>query len=147
MAHWALLDKANIVIDVVTMDNDHKDGQEGYLWLQENRPGKWVRTSYNTVSGKHILGGTPFRKNYASIGCFYDEVRDAFITPHPNIPSWIIDEETGHWVAPVPRPADEGIKFGYRWNETTKTWDIDHIVPWYEGELTDEERRLYHRPQ
>jgi len=80
----------------------------------------WKQTSYNTVGGVHKLGGTPFRKNHASIGYTYDEDRDAFIPPKP-FQSWTLNETTCLWEAPVAYPTD-GQK--YTWNETNQTWDL-----------------------
>ena len=81
------------------------------------------RTSYNTKSGKHLLGGTPFRKNYAAVGYTYDQQRDAFIPPKP-YDSWVLNEDTCNWVAPIQRPDNDKINL---WNENDKTWtQIDH---------------------
>jgi len=83
----------------------------------------WKQTSYNTVGGVHLSGGTPFRKNHAGIGYTYDEDRDAFIPPKP-FNSWILNEQTCLWVAPVAKPNDEN---KYTWNESTLTWDIVEV--------------------
>ena len=80
----------------------------------------WKQTSYNTRGGVHLTGGTPFRKNHASIGYTYDEDRDAFISPKP-FNSWILHEDTCLWEAPVAYPDDEN---RYTWNETNQTWDL-----------------------
>ena len=80
----------------------------------------WKQTSYNTRGGVHILGGTPFRKNHAGKGFTYDEDRDAFIPPKP-YSSWILNETTCDWEAPVAYPTD-GQR--YNWNETNQTWDL-----------------------
>ena len=80
----------------------------------------WKQTSYNTVGNIHKLGGTPFRKNFAGIGFTYDEDRDAFIPPKP-YPSWLLNENTCHWEAPVVRPDDNNT---YTWNEENQTWDL-----------------------
>ena len=80
----------------------------------------WKQTSYNTHGGVHIKGGIPFRKNHASIGMTYDEDRDAFIPKKP-FNSWILNEQTCLWNAPIPIPTD-GKK--YNWNETNLTWDL-----------------------
>src|SRR6056300_1529581 len=72
----------------------------------------WKQTSYNTRGGVHKLGGTPFRKNHASIGMTYDEDRDAFIPKKP-FPSWTLNEETCLWEAPVALPDTEN---RYNWN-------------------------------
>jgi hypothetical protein len=80
----------------------------------------WKQTSYNTSSGEHKLGGTPFRKNHAGIGYTYDEDRDAFIPKKP-YNSWILNETTCQWEAPVALPDTEN---RYNWNEETTTWDL-----------------------
>jgi hypothetical protein len=83
----------------------------------------WKQTSYNTHGGVHSSGGTPLRKNHAGIGFIYDENRDAFIPPKP-FNSWILNEDTCLWNAPVAYPTD-GNK--YTWNESTLTWDIVEV--------------------
>lgn len=102
MAHWAKLDENNVVIDIlVTIDDDY----EAEKMLVENFGGVWKKTSYNTKSGIHLLGGVPFRKNYATIGGVYDEAKDAFIPPKPEITlstsgralEFILNEDTCDW--------------------------------------------------
>ncbi len=83
----------------------------------------WKQTSYNTFGGVHLFGGTPFRKNHASIGMTYDENRDAFI-PIKNFNSWVLNEDTCRWEAPVAKPQDNN---RYTWNESTLTWDIVEV--------------------
>jgi len=80
----------------------------------------WKQTSYNTHGGVHSSGGTPFRKNHAAIGYTYDEDRDAFISKKP-YNSWILNEQTCLWEAPIAYPADEQ---RYYWNETIQNWDL-----------------------
>jgi|TARA_R110002072_G_scaffold48577_1_gene132829 hypothetical protein len=80
----------------------------------------WKQTSYNTHGGVHNNGGTPLRKNHAGIGMTYDEDRDAFITKKP-FNSWILNEDTCLWNAPVDMP-DDGKK--YIWNESILNWEI-----------------------
>jgi hypothetical protein len=108
MAHWAELDKNNIVLRVLVGDNNDPNGDEGYQWLIDNLGGNWIKTSYNGN----------IRKNYAGVGHSYDETRDAFIAPKP-FNSWVLDEETCQWQAPVPYPAD-GLM--YEWNEVDLNW-------------------------
>jgi hypothetical protein len=81
----------------------------------------WKQTSYNTYAGEHKLGGTPLRKNHASIGMTYDEDRDAFI-PKKLYNSWTLNETTCRWEAPVVRPDDGQM---YNWNEENQQWDLD----------------------
>lgn len=115
MSHWAELDEDNIVIRVLVGDNNEEDEGEA---MMNSLGGTWLKTSYNTVHGVHLLGGTPFRKNYAGIGYSYDAERDAFIPPKP-FASWVLDEEICDWVAPVAKPTDGPL---YRWDESTTSW-------------------------
>jgi hypothetical protein len=80
----------------------------------------WVQTSYNTSGGVHNNNGTPLRKNHAGIGYTYDEDRDAFIPKKP-YNSWILNEDTCQWEAPVALPDTEN---RYNWNEINQNWDI-----------------------
>jgi hypothetical protein len=80
----------------------------------------WKQTSYNTHGGVNSLGGTPLRKNYAGIGYTYDEDRDAFIPKKP-FNSWILNEDTCLWNAPVAYPQDNN---KYIWNEQNQSWDL-----------------------
>ena len=118
MAHYAKIDKNNIVIKVLVIDEETvNSGDFG-------DPLSWIQTSYNTHGGQHSLGGTPLRKNYAGEGMTYDKTRDAFIDTQP-YPSWIFDEDTCQWNVPVPYPtghaADGPI---YEWDEDNITWKL-----------------------
>lgn len=117
MAHYAELDANNIVVRVIPGVDETKDGETIYSQFTGT---VWKRTSYNTKYGKHLQGGTPFRKNYAGIGFYYDEQRDAFIPPKPpEMSKWLLDEETCNWIPPVPYPTD-GKK--YRWDDPSGAW-------------------------
>jgi hypothetical protein len=94
MSHWAELNENNIVLRVLIGDNNEPDEGESFM---KSLGGNWVKTSYNTVGGVHLLNGTPLRKNYAGIGCTYDESRDAFIAPMPEEGSWALNETTCVW--------------------------------------------------
>ena len=61
--------------------------------------------------------------NYAGKGHTYDQTRDAFIAPKPH-PSWVLDEDTCWWKAPVPHPDDDK---RYKWNEDGQSWDLDEL--------------------
>jgi hypothetical protein len=114
MSHFAKLDKNNVVI-FVTVGRQEDDGLEAELTARTGDVYK--QTSYNTHGGVHLLGGTPLRKNYAGVGFSYDETRDAFIPPQPYA-SWVLDEDTCLWVAPIAYPA-EGV---YVWDEEAGDW-------------------------
>lgn len=115
MAHFAKLDKDNVVI-FVTAGSDHDNGKE--IELSERTGDIYKQTSYNTKGGVHLLGGVPFRKNYAGIGFVYDEMRDAFIPPKP-YNSWVLNEETCGWEPPVAYPNKDEF---YEWDENTVSW-------------------------
>jgi hypothetical protein len=84
----------------------------------DSSAGEWIQTSYNTEGGVHKLGGIPLRKNYAGIGFSYDAQKDAFIPPKP-YESWVLDENTCLWKAPISMPTDDKV---YLWDETGLSW-------------------------
>jgi hypothetical protein len=128
MAHFAKLDKNNLVT-FVTVGRQEDDGLEEEL---NARTGDVYRqTSYNTRGGVHYSKeidsdgnrvpskdqSKALRYNYAGIGFTYDETRDAFIPPQP-FDSWVLDEDTCLWVAPIAYPA-EGV---HVWDEEAGDW-------------------------
>ena len=115
MAHFAELNQNNEVLRVVVVDNrDTSDasGVErehiGQAHLEKILGGVWRQTSYNAT----------MRKNYAGVGYTYDSQRDAFVPPKP-FASWILNETTCQWQAPVTMPQDGKM---YAWNEQTTSW-------------------------
>jgi hypothetical protein len=112
MAHYAKVVEG-VVTQVIVAE------PEFFETFIDSSPGEWIQTSYNTHGGVHSLGGTPLRKNCAGIGYSYDYTLDAFIPPKP-FASWVLDEETCLWNAPVARPTDDK---RYRWNEDTLSWE------------------------
>ena len=121
MAHYAFLNMQNIVTEVI-VGRDETEGPTNWeIYYGNLRQQICKRTSYNTKGGQHLNGGTPFRKNYAGIGYTYDQTRDAFIPPKP-FDSWILNEDTCRYEAPVEMPSD-GKR--YQWNEDEKKWVED----------------------
>ena len=118
MAHYASLDENNMVTEVIVGKDEGEDDVDWEQHYGQFRGQMCRRTSYNTQGGTHLLGGTPFRKNYAGIGYTYDAERDAFIPPRPYA-SWIMDDNTCDWQPPVAYPTDGQ---PYVWDETTQTW-------------------------
>jgi hypothetical protein len=125
MAHFAELDENDIVKRVIVINNkdildeDKNENEEIGIAFCKNIFGQftnWIQTSYN---GK-------FRKNYASKGFKYDKTFDAFISPTP-FPSWILDETTCKWKAPIPDPNTEDDH--YTWNETSLKWIEVPTIP------------------
>lgn len=125
MAHYAILDQNNVVINVIT-GRDEDDLVEGvdnwedyYSSVHDGL--RCLRTSRNTKGNIHLDGGVPFRKNYASIGYTYRDDIDAFIPPQL-FDSWSLNEETCLWEPPVPYPDDGNY---YTWNEDALEWKLN----------------------
>jgi hypothetical protein len=130
MAHFVKLGIGNKVIQGVVVHNDVATSEQAGVDFLNNLYGTndiWKQTSYNTIGGVHLQGGTPFRKNFAGIGFKYDQTRDAFIPPTP-YPSWTLNETTCLWDPPVVKPelTQEQIDNNnyYNWNEATTSWDL-----------------------
>jgi hypothetical protein len=120
MAHYAIINNDNKVTQVIVGKNENETLPEGYTSWEQYYGG--LRTSYNTFAGVHQLGGTPYRKNMAAIGYSYDAIRDAFIPPQP-FASWILNESTCRWEAPIPMPTitvDERAD----WLEADQKWAV-----------------------
>lgn len=84
----------------------------------DTSPGSWIQTSYNTYGNQHLLGGTPMRGNFASVGMVYDSENDVFYASKP-YPSWTLNKSTWTWEAPSLMPTDGKL---YDWNEDSKSW-------------------------
>ena len=118
MAHFAQLNENNVVTQVIVVNNSDcqingvESEEAGVVFCKTlfGADTKWKQTSYNGN----------MRKNYAGIGFTYDAGRDAFIPPKPYA-SWVLNEDTCQWDAPVAYPDDGQI---YRWDEDTVTWVI-----------------------
>jgi hypothetical protein len=136
MASFAKIGLNNKVIEVLSVHNNElldSNGVEqevnGIDFLTKLTGWSiWKQTSYNTRGGVHLTGGTPFRKNHATIGYTYDDDRDAFIPPQP-FNSWTLNETTCLWDSPVVKPdlTQEQIDNNnyYNWNEDTQQWDLE----------------------
>jgi|DEB0MinimDraft_6_1074348.scaffolds.fasta_scaffold03678_12 hypothetical protein len=126
MAHFAQLNSKNVVISVIVVDNknllDENNQEQESIGIQycQNLFGSytnWKQTSYSSN----------IRKNYAGIGMFYHEQYDAFLRQSP-YDSWILNEETLEWEAPIPKPelTEEEIqqRKEYIWNDGDQTWTL-----------------------
>ena len=122
MAHYALLDENNKVVQVITGvdENELIEGKTPEEWYGEFHGKTCKRTSYNTIRNQHNAGGVPFRGNYAGIGYTYYEEFDVFIAPRP-YDSWKLDYEIFKWTSPTPKPQEEE-GFVFRWSEINKEW-------------------------
>ena len=116
MSHFAKVNNG-IVEQVIVAE------PEFFQTFVDSSPGQWIQTSYNTHGGQHPEG-RPLRKNYAGIGYTYDAQRDAFIPPKP-FASWVLNEDTCLWNAPVAMPTDGKM---YQWNEDTQAWvEVENV--------------------
>tara|TARA_R110000824_G_scaffold82439_1_gene206664 strand:- start:283 stop:660 length:378 start_codon:yes stop_codon:yes gene_type:complete len=123
MAYFAKLGTGNIVEKVEVVNNDIATTEQAGINFLNNLYGTkdvYKQVSYNTKAGVHLLGGTPFRLNYPSLGWVYLQSIDGFIEPQP-YNSWTLNESTGLYDSPIPIPDDGNM---YNWNETNQTWDI-----------------------
>ena len=90
----------------------------------DSSPGEWIQTSYNTHRGVHVGadgnpdGGVALRGNFAGIGYTYDKTNDVFYAAQP-YPSWVLNNTTWSWEAPVARPTDGKM---YLWDESVQNW-------------------------
>ena len=120
MAHFAKIEDG-VVTQVIVVDNkdcaDASGVEKEYIgaaFCEKLFGGTWKQTSYNGS----------IRKNYAGVGYSYDSERDAFIPPKP-YNSWVLNEDTCLWEAPVAMPADAGTgepPKRYTWDEATTSW-------------------------
>ena len=110
MAHYAYIDSNSIVVTVIVGRHEDEliNGLDTETYYAQGTPYTVKRTSFH---GR-------IRKNPAGIGYTYDTVRDAFIAPKP-FASWVLDEATCRWGAPVPMPSEGG---PWLWDEDTESW-------------------------
>lgn len=118
MAHFAKVENG-VVTQVIVADQEFiNSGAVG-------DPSIWIQTSYNSFGNQYVDPGTgsirtdlqAVRKNFAGVGYTYDYDRQAFIPPKP-FESWILDEDTCNWEAPIPKPTE----YRCNWNEEQQNW-------------------------
>jgi hypothetical protein len=121
MAHFCQLDENNVVTQVIVVDN--KDCADATGVEKESIRCSVLRETYLAVHGSRPVI-TAFRKNYAGLGYTYNTDIDAFVPPQP-FASWLLNETTAQWEAPVAMPADAGTgepPKRYSWDEATTSW-------------------------
>lgn len=123
MAHYAIIGTKNNVLKVITgVDETEETPNNFFDWedyYESVYKMKVRRTSYNTRENTHILGGTPFRGNYAGIGYIWDEENNVFYPQKP-YDSWVLNTDTWSWEAPVAYPDDT---IQHQWNEELQEWE------------------------
>ena len=123
MAYFAKLGTGNIVENVISINNSVITDANGVE--QEQLGNDFINKLYNTRDvWKQTSYNNNIRKNFAGIGYHYDQQRDAFIAPKP-FNSWILNEDTCRWEAPVAIPTTElENNQYYSWNESIINWEI-----------------------
>jgi hypothetical protein len=122
MAHYARVNSENIVIYVTPIPNEMIIDENGveveelafnhlYETIPDSVGDRWIQTSYNGN----------FRKKYAGSGDTWNEELDGFIEPKP-FDSWIFNEETWLWEAPIPRPENKPYEVNYYWDPEINNW-------------------------
>jgi hypothetical protein len=111
MSHFAKVTNGKVTQVIVAE-------KEFFDTFVDSSPGTWLQTSYNTHGNQHPEG-RPLRGNYAGIGYTYDATNDVFYAPQP-FPSWILNNTTWLWEAPVTYPTDGK---DYKWNELIINWE------------------------
>ena len=128
MAHFAKVVNGTVTQVIVAEP-------EFFDTFNDDSPGKWVQTSYNTRYGKHYEPNSntlssdqskALRKNYAWVGGTYDATRDAFLPPH-TYASWTLNEETCVYDPPIEYPTDDKV---YDWDESV--YQADNTKGWVE---------------
>jgi hypothetical protein len=121
MAHYALLNENNIVIQVITGVDENiiqtdldgtQIGGSSESWEQFYATRPWL----NATSCKRTSYNHNIRKQYAGIGYTYDAVNDVFVAPQP-YPSWSLDNNFD-WQAPTPMPTEGR----WYWDEDNLSW-------------------------
>ena len=122
MAYFAKLGTGNIVETVISINNSVIKDNNG---IEQEKLGiEFINNMYKTNDiWKQTSFNKSIRKNFAGVGMIYDENRDAFINQKP-FNSWVLNEDTCIWEAPVAYPQDNN---EYNWNESTLTWDIVEV--------------------
>ena len=115
MAHFAQIDENNIVLQVLVVPDEQQHRGQEYMANDLMLGGRWIQTSYNSN----------IRGMFAGVGYIYNEDLDIFMPPKP-YPSWTIDLELGHWVAPLERPEEVEGKVNI-WNEETLSWEEEDL--------------------
>jgi hypothetical protein len=108
MAIYSKLNKENKVVDLVVVEDSLAENEGIALLLNITEHTNWKQVD------------KPNRRGSGGIGSFYNEDKDAFIMTQP-YPSWVLNETTCLWEAPISRPDTNN---PYNWNETEQTWDL-----------------------
>jgi hypothetical protein len=115
MAQVVRINADGIVDNVVVTDDTHSDGNYGASWLSESTGETWIASCFGPDN-------TPVKNIVAGIDFSYNSLADVFIAPKP-FPSWVLDESTWTWQAPVPMP-EITEQQAARWNEESGEWEI-----------------------
>lgn len=135
MAHFAVVNDDNVVVDVYVVENKHLIDENGIeqeslgietckkFYQHYPETYRFIQTSYNTVGNRHYTnneydGTAGLRKNFAGIGWIYDDEKDAFYSPAP-YPSWVFNETEYVYEPPIAFPLGDTDHY---WDEETQNW-------------------------
>ena len=130
MAHYALINKDNIVVQVITGVNENEVQTDLDGTQVGGSPAAWEtfyasQPQFEGLTCKRTSYNGNIRANYAGIGYKYDADFDVFIPPLL-YPSWKLNYQTFQWEAPIPMPDDNKLK--WKWSEINKEW-IELDIP------------------
>ena len=118
MAFFCKIDENNIVKNIEVVDNSIATTEEAGITFLKELHGQ--QFNYKQMgSAPFISNGVETTRNYGGMFWTYDESLDIFIEPKV-FDSWILDESTGRYNAPVDYPDDGKV---YKWNEETTNWE------------------------
>lgn len=118
MAHFCELDRDNLILQTIVINNDVIDH---LAYPESEKPGiEFCQETYgeSTIWLQTSINGS-FRRCYGQPGYSYMPQYDLFIEPKPD-PAWVFDPVTKNWIPPLPYPEDGA---NYRWNDNYHVWE------------------------
>jgi hypothetical protein len=89
-------------VSIITVSETEEFGED---WLNEFVEGQWIYIPEGSI---------------AELGYTYNEKKSAFIPPQP-FNSWILNDGSLLWEAPIPKPEDGKTYF---WDEESTSWTL-----------------------
>lgn len=128
MANFAQLNEKNEVIRIISISDEDCQNKNG-IEVEEIGIDFCKRLVGEDTIWKQVSINARIRGRYPIVGCVYDEILDAFISPRPEFDSWVFDKNTLNWespIGPAPELTEKEILDGafYTWNENNHTWNI-----------------------
>lgn len=112
MAHFAKVNKDNIVENVVVVPDEKESVGNEYL-NEIGLEGTWIQCSFNNK----------IRNVFPGKGYLYNAELDVFLDKKP-FNSWVLNESSFEWEAPSPAPEYNDETHFVEWDEETLSWTI-----------------------